>query len=587
MDIVTQERNYIPIDLLTRFHACQRARESRWKVSKVCSFYHVKRSSLFRWLHKYDGIEESLIDKTHKPLSPHPKSLSEEVITKVINLRRRNPEDSYMEIWLKMHRNHYVISLSSVLRVLKRAKEYIPYVSNAKKKHDKSYHTPKMLGEKWQIDVKYVPQECAVGNIFDDKFYQHTILDECNRKRFLYFSREHSMYETSIAIRKAIEFFGYSPLVLQSDNGFEFSDQQRRKTKGVNIRQYPNILETTCIEFGIVHKFIRPRTPERNGFLPLRSSSSGDEKYILKGGISDPNGSNFDPYYTPTNAIKRTIKYASSAAYNNLQNGDIVTETSTKFSNMGHSAILYDCNKHASGNLEGRSTYIQTIEAVGDGVQFGFLDDDRMVSFGVVIIRPKNAYSSDVYDALNFCYDQLGKPYYLPLENGTAQTSRYSQHWYCSELVYAAYEDTGVTIAYASSGGWVWPIDILWSTRVDFVCYNKTLDTEYMGKTNGKFKLRVYNRTGSTRTVYYNSKKCFKNDAKGWSNLHDWQNNYVSISNGSYADILISSNWFADCAAISYTYSGKRYITYVQFNALSDSTLRVGIFKNVKNAYFK
>lgn len=321
-----------------------------------------------------------------------------------------------------------------------------------------------------------------------------------------------------------------------------------------------------------------------HGLLPLRSSSSGDEKYILKGGISDPNGSNFDPYYTPTNAIKRTIKYASSAAYNNLQNGDIVTETSTKFSNMGHSAILYDCNKHASGNLEGRSTYIQTIEAVGDGVQFGFLDDDRMVSFGVVIIRPKNAYSSDVYDALNFCYDQLGKPYYLPLENGTAQTSRYSQHWYCSELVYAAYEDTGVTIAYASSGGWVWPIDILWSTRVDFVCYNKTLDTEYMGKTNGKFKLRVYNRTGSTRTVYYNSKKCFKNDAKGWSNLHDWQNNYVSISNGSYADILISSNWFADCAAISYTYSGKRYITYVQFNALSDSTLRVGIFKNVKNA---
>lgn len=53
-----------------------------------------------------------------------------------------------MEIWLKLHRNNYVISLSSVLRILKRAKEYIPYVSNAKKKHDKKYHTPTMIGEK-------------------------------------------------------------------------------------------------------------------------------------------------------------------------------------------------------------------------------------------------------------------------------------------------------------------------------------------------------------------------------------------------------------------------------------------------------
>ena len=38
-----------------------------------------------------------------------------------------------MEIWLKMQRNNYVISFSSVLRILKRAKEYIPYVSNAKR----------------------------------------------------------------------------------------------------------------------------------------------------------------------------------------------------------------------------------------------------------------------------------------------------------------------------------------------------------------------------------------------------------------------------------------------------------------------
>lgn len=83
MDILTQhQRNYIPIDLETRFHACKRAKESHWNISKACSFYHIKRSSLFRWLKKFDGSKESLIDKSHKPLTPHPRTLSEEIVQK-------------------------------------------------------------------------------------------------------------------------------------------------------------------------------------------------------------------------------------------------------------------------------------------------------------------------------------------------------------------------------------------------------------------------------------------------------------------------------------------------------------------------
>ena len=164
-----------------------------------------------------------------------------------------------------MRRNNYVLSLSSVLRILKRAKQYVPYVSNAKKKHNKKYDTPTMIGDKWQMDVKFVPHECKAINVISKNFYQYTILDECSRKRFLYFTNEHSMYESSIALRKAIEFFGYSPIVLQTDNGWEFSDTVRRDKKASHARKYPNILENLCIEYGIIHKFIRPRTPEHNG----------------------------------------------------------------------------------------------------------------------------------------------------------------------------------------------------------------------------------------------------------------------------------------------------------------------------------
>jgi len=323
--------------------------------------------------------------------------------------------------------------------------------------------------------------------------------------------------------------------------------------------------------------------------VPLRASgSSSDEKYILKGNISNPKNSdgsanpNFDPATTPTSAIQRNISYASSAAYNRVSNGDIVIETHTSQFNMGHAAFVYNTTKNAAGKLSGRSTYIQTIEAVGGGVQFGFLDDDRMTKFGVVIVRPKDMYGSTVSNAKYFIYEQLGKPYYLPTSQGSYQTSLYSAHWYCSELVYAAYYYAGKTIASPTSGGWIWPWNIQWSNKVEFVSYNNTLDIEYMGKTNGKFKLRIYNKTGSTQEVYYNSKKCFKDDAKNWKNLSDYQNNHFSLQDGKSKDVLISSNWFADAFAVSFVSNSKRYITYA--SDINDSTLRMSIYKNVKNA---
>lgn len=279
MNIVAYLRNYIPIDLDTRFNACKRVKESKWKISRACSFYHVKRASLFRWLKKFDGTKESLIDKSHKPLTPHPKTLSENIVKKVLNFKKRNPDASYMEIWLKMHRSNYVISLSSVLRILKRANKYKPYISNAKKKHNKKYDTPTMIGEKRQMDVKFVPQECKTHDVISKNFYQYTILDECSRKRFLYFTNEHSMYETSIALRQAINFFGYSPIILQTDNGWEFSDAARRNKESATSRKYPNLLEKLCIEYGIIHKFIRPRTPEHNGKVERSHRIDQDKFY--------------------------------------------------------------------------------------------------------------------------------------------------------------------------------------------------------------------------------------------------------------------------------------------------------------------
>ena len=116
----------------------------------------------------------------------------------------------------------------TVLRILRKNYITIKYKTNKKRKHDGHYDTPTEVGIKWQIDVKYVPRECKVSGL-EDKFYQYTILDECSRKRSLYFTKERSMYETVKAIEKAIKMFGFKPLILQNDNGFEFSDKAQKK----------------------------------------------------------------------------------------------------------------------------------------------------------------------------------------------------------------------------------------------------------------------------------------------------------------------------------------------------------------------
>ena len=277
MSILSLERNYIPIDIETRYHACLRRVVSKWPIRKILSFYHVKRSSLYRWLKRFNGSKESLLDKSHKPLKDHPNKLKEDIVNKILNLHRRNPDQSFIEIWIRLKHDGIDVSPSSVLRTFKRNNEYIPYKPNPKK-HDKEYHTPKMVHEKWQVDVKFVPRECKSDGL-DGRFYQYTILDECSRKRILYFTNEHSMYETVQALRYAYEKIGCFPKEIQTDNGLEFTDKVSKKDKGVNIRKYENYLERFCRENNIKHHLIRPRTPEHNGKVERSHRIDQDKFY--------------------------------------------------------------------------------------------------------------------------------------------------------------------------------------------------------------------------------------------------------------------------------------------------------------------
>ena len=194
MDIVAhnteKNKRYIPHEVRTRIHAVQLYRQEK-DIDFVCRRYHISKSSLMRWNRQYDGTRESLTDKSHRPHSAHPNAHTQEELTWIRNYHRRNPNISICELYGKLREEKaYRRHPGSLYRVFIRLGYRRKAESTKKKsKHNGHYDTPKELGKKWQMDVKYVPSACYAGED-GEKFYQYTMLEEASRKRFIYAYRE-------------------------------------------------------------------------------------------------------------------------------------------------------------------------------------------------------------------------------------------------------------------------------------------------------------------------------------------------------------------------------------------------------------
>ena len=101
MTIISHTQRYIAHDLNTKFYQIKLYRKG-YSISFVCRRYKISKSSLMRWNRKFDGSKESLIDKSHKPLTPHLNSHTETELKWIKNLIRRNPHISMSELYGKL-----------------------------------------------------------------------------------------------------------------------------------------------------------------------------------------------------------------------------------------------------------------------------------------------------------------------------------------------------------------------------------------------------------------------------------------------------------------------------------------------------
>ena len=111
-----------------------------------------------------------------------------------------------------------------------------------------------------QIDVKFVPQVCMIGQEKTTKWYQYTFIDEYSRFRYLEAFPEHSTYSSALFIQHCVRRFPYAIECVQTDNGCEFTN---RLSSTKNPK--PTLFEKTLAQLGIRHKLIKPYTPRHNG----------------------------------------------------------------------------------------------------------------------------------------------------------------------------------------------------------------------------------------------------------------------------------------------------------------------------------
>ena len=277
MESIAQNNNsrYLPHEVKTRIHAVKLYRSGN-SIYFVCRKYHVSKPSLMRWNKRYDGSRESLLDRSHRPITPHPNAHTEQELTWIRNLWRRNPNSSCLEIYGKLLKRGYTRCPNSLYRVMRKL-GYIsqPKIKDTSKYVPKPYHTPTKLGEKWQIDVKYVPRECLSKSLASyTRYYQYTCIDEASRERFLYYYSEVTPMNTVDFIKRCIVHFGYKPREIQTDNGMGFTWNVERNKK-------PHPMDELCFELEIHHHKIRPRTPWHNGKVE-RSHRTDNERFYSR-----------------------------------------------------------------------------------------------------------------------------------------------------------------------------------------------------------------------------------------------------------------------------------------------------------------
>ena len=248
-------------------------------VTAAAIRYKKTRQWIYYWRKRYTGDVKSLMELSRRPHS-HPNQHTEEELKLIADMRRRNPKLGLTMLWIRLVKRGYTRNISSLYRVMKRLGYFNEKRKKKKKYIPQPYEKMERPGQRIQIDVKYVPQDCTKALGHGNQLFQFTAIDEYSRQRYLQGFSDNSTYSAMIFMQEVIRFFEFEIECVQTDNGQEFT-KAFSPNLGKSVDYKPTLFEQYLAHVGIKHKRIRPFTPRHNG--KVERSHRKDSEWFYEG----------------------------------------------------------------------------------------------------------------------------------------------------------------------------------------------------------------------------------------------------------------------------------------------------------------
>ena len=185
--------------------------------SKAAVKYKTSCQQIKRWR----GTVQSLLPKSRRPKS-HPSQHTQEEVELVMKKYKKFGYEGLAEVYVKARKEGYSRTYDSMWRIIRKMKGNTKEKPKKPHKRKKKAEQAKYPGERVQIDIKYVPEECIQFGTRDQKYYQITALDEYTRKRVLRIADEKSTYQTAKFLENLERELGFDIKKVQTDNGKEY-----------------------------------------------------------------------------------------------------------------------------------------------------------------------------------------------------------------------------------------------------------------------------------------------------------------------------------------------------------------------------
>jgi transposase InsO family protein len=249
-------------DVSRKLRVLTHAQESG-NVSRTCRYFGVSRETFYQWKKAYerDG-ERALINS--KPCPQNPKLRTPAHIEeKILHLRRTYHLGQLRIAWYLQRYHDIKVSSGAVYNVLVRhGLNRLP--RNAKKRTVMWQRYEKQVpGHHVQVDVKFLDFKDQSGEKV--RRFQYTAIDDATRIRALKIYEKHTQANAIDFVNYVVEKFPFRISTIRTDNGHEFQAQ----------------FHWHVTDLGMVHSYIKVRTPRLNGKVERSHSTDKQEFYQL------------------------------------------------------------------------------------------------------------------------------------------------------------------------------------------------------------------------------------------------------------------------------------------------------------------